>query len=195
MQKHPNDSVVLPARSDSARRGRVYWLSLVGIVSLLGSLKVFLGGGETANPETTTPSAPASPLNVVPVSTRSEKTGLTDEESRRMILGRWETYRDGRRVLDVRDDGAAVMDVQIEGLKSLVVGSKLKLYIAWTIENGVLTFETTGGDPQSSVDLLNSWYGNRREQTILVLDDKTFRVPDDDSGDADHIWTRIAPAP
>jgi hypothetical protein len=117
----------------------------------------------------------------------------SDETYRKLIVGNWETDRDGRRFLKVFEDGTAVMDVEIPGNWSLLFGKKMKFNIVWSIEDGVLTFETTGGEPKGKVDLITSMYGEKRVQKIERLDETTMRLPDDEPDGEDHVWTRVGP--
>ena len=124
----------------------------------------------------------------------AEPAPISDETYRKLIVGSWEMDRDGHRFLKVFDDGTAVMDVEIPGNWSLLFGKKLKFDIVWSIEDGVLTFETTGGEPKGKVDLITSMYGKERVQKIKKLDDATLQLPDEDPESEDHIWTRVEPA-
>lgn len=125
--------------------------------------------------------------------TASDSSPTSDEAYRKLIVGTWKTDRDGHRFLKVSDDGTAVMHVEIPGNWSLLFGEKMKFDIVWTIEDGVLTFETTGGEPKGKVDLITSMYGKQRVQKIERLDETTMRLPDDEPDGEDHVWTRVEP--
>lgn len=134
-------------------------------------------------------------VSVASNETPTADTALTSDEAyRKLIVGNWETDRDGRRFLKVFDDGTAVMDVEIPGNWSLLFGKKMKFDIVWSIEDGVLTFETTGGEPKAKVDLITSMYGKQRVQKIKRLDETTMRLPDEEPDGEDHVWTRVGPA-
>jgi hypothetical protein len=118
----------------------------------------------------------------------------TDEKYRKLIVGDWEMDRDGKRFLTVHPDGTADMDAEVSSNWSLLFGKKLKFRIEWSIEKGVLTMLTTGGEPKGKVDLITSMYGAERIQAIKLLDETTLQLPDEEPGEADHIWTRVETA-
>lgn len=127
------------------------------------------------------------------VETSAQPASVSDETYRQLIVGTWETDRDGHRHLTVSEDGTAVMKVEIPGNWSLLFGQKMKFDIAWEIKDGVLTFETTGGEPKGKVDLITSMYGKQRVQQIKTLDETTMQLPDEDPESEDHVWTRVGP--
>jgi len=115
----------------------------------------------------------------------------TDEKYRKLIVGNWEMDRNGKRFLTVNPDGSAIIDAEISSNWSLLFGKKLKFDIEWSIENGILTMKTIGGEPQGKVDLIVSMYGADRIQPIKILNETTLRLPDDEPEEEDHIWTRV----
>ncbi|MDG2389973.1 MAG: hypothetical protein P8M30_11695 [Planctomycetaceae bacterium] len=118
----------------------------------------------------------------------------TDEKYRKLIVGDWEMDRDGKRSLTVHSDGTADMDIEVSSSWSFLFGKKLKFRIEWSIENGILTMITTGGEPKGKVDLITSMYGAERKQPIKLLDETTLQLPDEEPGEEDHIWTRVETA-
>jgi hypothetical protein len=117
----------------------------------------------------------------------------SDAEYRARLIGTWEMERKGRRVLTVREDGTATMDVTIENrFGRMLLGERITLYLDWTIDNGILNFMTTGGEPSGKVSVLLSMYGKERSQEIITLNETTLHHPDDEPDGDDHIWTRIA---
>lgn len=179
----------------------MYWLVTSGLVLVGGAL----GLGWTYFSPTpaqrsvhsavkTVRSHPAI-VDATPVSTTTVKA-TADETYRQLIVGRWETNRHGgRRVMTVSEDGTAVVRVEVTGSWSYVLGDQITLNLKWQIEDGSLKFQTTGGKPEASVNVLTSLYGNERNQPILILDEKTLRVPDDEPEDPDHIWSRLPDSP
>lgn len=191
-------------RTESARpswKGGVYPLITAGLVIVGGALGL---GWTYFSPAPAQRSAHAAlktvksrptAVDVTPVSTTTVKA-TTDETYRQLIVGRWETERHGgRRVMTVSEDGTAVVRVKVTGTWSYVLGDEITLNLKWQIEEGSLKFQTTGGTPEASVNVLTSLYGNERNQPILILDEKTLRVPDDEPEDPDHIWTRLPDSP
>ncbi len=114
-----------------------------------------------------------------------------DAKYREQIVGDWKGYRDGWRMLTVRDDGTATMDVSIEGLSRFVFGDKIVFEIEWEIKDGDLVFETTGGSPQWAVDKVTLIYGKSRVQPILKLTETEMSLKDADEGDPDHEYERV----
>ena len=173
-------------------RGNAYTLATAAIVVVGGVL------GAGWNYLTSAP-APASARPVVESVTKSsdapgesDPVSTADAKYRQLIVGRWETDRDGRRVMTVSDNGTAVMNVEVTGTWSYVLGSEITLNLNWQIEDGVLKFQTTGGKPESSINVLTNLYGSERNQPIIRLDETTLRVPDDEPEDDDHVWTRLS---
>lgn len=178
-----------------------YVLPLLGLITAVG-LFGFGWGGSLDRPERVAEaglSRTDAELSVIPVlHTVSPETGAvagesTDERRRRLIVGQWETERSGRRVLTAREDGTAVMTVEVQGAWALMLGREITLHLQWQIVDGRLIFETTGGAPEASISVLRKLYGDKRDVPILELSEMTLRVPDDEPEDPDHIWTRISP--
>lgn len=171
---------------------------LVGVLCLPVIAVWAFGGSNSPKVSVMTQSMqPISPVSFStnkPHETPAQAAATSDETYRQLIVGNWETDRDGKRYLTVSDDGTAVMNVDISGNWSLLFGEKMKFNIVWSIEDGVLTFETTGGEPKRKVDLITSMYGSKRVQRIKILDESTLRLPDEDPQSEDHIWTRVGSA-
>lgn len=177
-------------------RGRVIVMALFGLLVSGGALRFGWNAAFPA-PDPPTLSVKQQPVAVAPTPIEPfvPQAETPDDAFRKLIVGKWETERSGRRVLTVQSDGTARMEVTVEGVWSYAVGSQIVLLINWKIENERVIFETTGGEPATSVDLLISIYGRHQDQPILTLDETTFRVPDHEAGEPDHIWKRISKTP
>ena len=139
-------------------------------------------GESTLVPETSPQAALEEPV--------VESVQNVDAERSAIVPGVWETNRDGRRVLTVKKDGTATMDVTVEGAFSFVVGSKMKFNIKWKIVDGKLDFEMIDGEPESSVNAVISLYGKKQSQQILEFSPEKFVLKDND-GEPNHVWTRV----
>jgi len=109
---------------------------------------------------------------------------------KKQVLGIWEQFNQGRRVLTVREDGTATMKVKLEGAWSYVVGENLEFEINWNIEGSRLLFHTTGGKPEGSLKLITSMYGTERNHQIEKLTDDEMILVDEKDKSRDH-WKRI----
>lgn len=197
------DTNSIDAQSSPAERNTFRFRNVLVLGVLLLPLVALWGFGGDDSPET---SANAQSLESVSLDdsdsgnsgsqpeSAAKPVPISDETYRKLIVGNWETDRDGRRFLQVFENGTAVMDVTIPSGWSLLFGEKMKFDIVWSIEDGVLTFETTGGEPKAKVDLITGMYGKQRVQKIKILDETTLRLPDDEPDGEDHVWTRVGPA-
>jgi hypothetical protein len=121
----------------------------------------------------------------------AEKVPATDEERCKLLIGKWTQQRTGTRNLTVREDGTATMTVDLTSPYRFVFGNKLTVEIAWTLKDGRLIFETTGGKPSVKVDVLTKMFGNKRDQPILELSSTRLLLKDADKGEPDHDWSRV----
>jgi hypothetical protein len=87
------------------------------------------------------------------------------------ILGTWKQYSFGHRLLKVKDDGTATIDVKLDGFPALTIGEKFRIDIGWQIDGDELVFQTTGGEPKSSVNAVNALFGDKRVYQILEIND------------------------
>lgn len=169
--------------------------AIVTILALVASGGAISLGWNAASTPSQTPTASITPAAASPTPAAVSAPVNRDEEYRKLAIGTWETNRSGRRVLVVNPDGTATMDVTVEGVWSYAVGERIKLNINWKIENEHVTFETVGGEPVASVDVITSYYGKRNEQPIVELNATTFRLHDNEPSEPDHVYTRIGTTP
>jgi hypothetical protein len=128
---------------------------------------------------------------VKPADSSATKVPATIEEQRKLLIGKWTQQRTGTRNLTVREDGTATMTVDLISPYRFVFGNKLTVEIAWTLKDGRLIFETTGGKPSVKVDVLTKMFGNKRDQPILELSSTRLLLKDADKGEPDHDWSRV----
>jgi hypothetical protein len=112
---------------------------------------------------------------------------------RGQLVGTWEQYDHGNRLLTIRADGTATLEVRPEAVWRLLFGRRLLIEIEWTIEQQTLAFHTVGGKPAARVKLVNEMYGNQRVYQIenVPTDELMLR---DEQGEHCHPWQRIDPA-
>ena len=143
-------------------------------------------------PESSNPDGPSSEKNIVALpgsESSNEDRSLDDAALRRLVVGNWTSHFHGPRDLVVRDDGTATMVSEPEGIGATLFASRLQFEIKWTIEDGRLEFNTTGGTPATKVNLVLKLYGTRRLQKILTLDDTQMILLDVDGVSRD-VWQK-----
>lgn len=114
---------------------------------------------------------------------------------RRLIVGEWQTFRDGKRHLKIADDGTAVMNVEIAGFaKQLAFGKQMRIDLEWSIDDGHVNMDCVGGEPSWAIKAFTTAFGTHRRQPILNLDAKQLLLQDD-ADDPDHDYKRIAKTP
>ncbi|MBT4868275.1 MAG: hypothetical protein HON53_24475 [Planctomycetaceae bacterium] len=105
------------------------------------------------------------------------------------ILGTWKQYSYGHRLLKVLDDGTATIDVKLDGLYALTLGEKMHFDIEWKIEDDTLVFKTVGGTPESSINTVQSIYGDNRVYRILEINEKQMLLQEDEEKKTP--WDRV----
>lgn len=114
------------------------------------------------------------------------------DQFKKAILGSWKQYSFGHRLLHVKEDGTATIDVKLDGLFAIYIGEKFRLDIEWSITGDELVFKTTGGTPKSSVDAVTSFYGDKRVYRILEINEKQILLKDEDEEKTP--WDRVTDA-
>ena len=108
-----------------------------------------------------------------------------------LIVGDWEQFNKGKRMLTVRKDGTATVKVSLDGAWSYVVGEKLEFEIQWKITGHRLHFQVTGGKPEGSFKIITSMFGKERNHRIEKLSDGQLILVDDKDGSREN-WKRLA---
>jgi hypothetical protein len=161
-------------------------LGLVGFVLLSWSgLGEHIWGGEV----------PPKPAIVHESTDVTETPEEREARWRRDVVGRWHIYFKGDRYMTVRDDGTASIEANLVDYnwfdKQVVGADKVTFEIVWTIEQGNLTFDTVGGEPAYSVNVITTMHGSKKSYPIVHVTDEEFRYQSD-GDDPDYVWTRIA---
>lgn len=154
---------------------------LLGIAGLWwGGIPYLAGGSPATSIEISAEATPVAAANDTP-------------DPAKLIVGRWEQFNRGRRVLVVREDGTATMDVNLEGAWAYVVGEKLEFQIEWTLDKSRLLLKMIGGKPDGALKFVASVYGNERNHQVETLTSDQMILVDEKDKSRD-IWKRIEPA-
>lgn len=201
---------------ESARTRLPHVIGVAAGIAILAGV-VLLWTGQSAEPTPSTHSALGSTLNldsptpahakpnaVASTSKPDIATGDTPKEDgvssdtpqtdthvelETAILGTWKQYSYGHRLLNVKPDGTATIDVKLDGLSAVAFGEKLRIDIAWEIQDQTLVFKTTGGTPEASLNAVKSIYGDNRVYQILEINEKQMLLRE---GEEDKTpWDRV----
>ena len=205
------------AASPRLRRLRPGWWLVAGSLLLALVLRGGLwptSGSASSVPSSmpdvsTTPDSDGSPplRSTVPGSTNSpsaqpatagEATTSTepptDDQYRAAIVGRWEQENHGRRTLDVRADGTALMVVQPESAWQFLFGKRLEFDVRWQIESGTLITTVVEARPGATARAARRMYGDRHVSPIIELTDTLLRL-NDEQGEEHTPWHRQPSTP
>lgn len=135
--------------------------------------------------------APAEKLKAVAaVAKDAPPTG--DEAHRKKIIGKWLQHKEEKRTITVNEDGTATIIAEIDDYRQYIVGKTLQFDVEWTLEDGKLTFVTTGGKPADSIKYITSLYGKTRVYRIIEFIEDRLTLAKDESGEDEPEWTRLA---
>ena len=135
-----------------------------------------------------TPAAPASPPSVA-TPAQDER----DAKLRRLAVGSWQDEYQGRRTMVLNTDGTGTMRVELSGIAATLFAAQLNFTLHWSITDGRLQEQTTGGEPATKVQMILKLYGDRVDQPILALDERRLLLLDKD-GATRYDWQRVPPA-
>lgn len=113
-----------------------------------------------------------------------------DTELRQRIVGVWEDNYQGHRIMTVRPDGTGTMVVKLKGWKATLYASRLEFYMTWSIRNGRMQKQTTGGEPSGKVKAILKMMGDRVDEPILELTEERLVLLDED-GKRRYEWRRV----
>ena len=117
---------------------------------------------------------------------------LSDEEIRERIPGTYEKELHGRRVLTVHEDSTATFVYYPAGLfRQKIYGEKLSVEFDLKLEDGVVTFIQTGGEPAAKVQIATAIYGKESTQAILELTETEFRLKEEEGEEPEPPWVRV----
>lgn len=115
----------------------------------------------------------------------------SDEACRKLVVGTWRDHYRGTRTMTVRADGTATMVVELTGVKAVLYASRLRFDMNWSLANGRLKKQTTGGDPSGRVKLILKMMGDRVDEPVLELTPERLLLLDGD-GKQKYDWKRVA---
>lgn len=113
-----------------------------------------------------------------------------DERLRRLAVGTWRDFYQGKRTLTLRPDGTATMVVELSGLKARLFTPRLELDIAWSVEDGKMHRRTLGGRPAERIEFVNRRAGVAVAEPILELTRGRMILLDRD-GSRKYTWRRV----
>lgn len=117
-----------------------------------------------------------------------------DERLRRLAVGTWRDFYQGKRTLTLHPDGTATMVVELTGYKARLFTPRLELDIAWSIEDGKMHRRTVGGRPANRVAFVNKRAGVAVAEQILALaEDRMILL--DRNGSRKYTWRRVTQNP
>jgi hypothetical protein len=116
----------------------------------------------------------------------------SDAQYRRDVVGVWEDNYQGHRIMTVRADGTATMVVELHGWKARLYASELRFEMTWSIQNGLMTKQTTGGEPPGKVKTILKLMGDRVQEKIVELTSDRLVLLDKD-GKRQYEWRRVKP--
>jgi hypothetical protein len=118
----------------------------------------------------------------------------SDATYRQKVIGVWEDHYQGHRTMTVRADGTATMVVELKGWKARLYASELRFEMTWSIANGRMTKQTTGGEPAGKVKMILKLMGDRVRERIMELTAERLVLLDKD-GKRQYDWRRVQPKP
>lgn len=133
--------------------------------------------------------AVAIPTTDPAASPAQDEPAADDASLRRRLLGKWKQYKHGNRLLTVLEDGTATIVAEPDGVWKYLFGERIRIDIAWKLENGRVKFETTGGEPKAKADLVAEHWGRSRDTEIVTLNDQRLALLEE-GDDEPSEWTR-----
>lgn len=160
-------------------------------LSLLASLGVISTAGLSLGPEARIrPSLQASAQSPA-VAAVAVPGGLSDDELKSIVLGRWRTESNGVRVIENRADGTASMDVTFDFVASLLYGDRLKIELTWTIHEGLLRYTMESGVPKEPFDRIVANYGSFASYQFRTISPQRMHLVRAIDPTESYVWTRV----
>jgi hypothetical protein len=105
-------------------------------------------------------------------------------------VGTWEDDYQGKRTMTLKEDGTGTMQVQLSGLNALLMGSRLRFDMTWTLAEGRLKKHTVGGEPAQKVQFILKTLGDQVDEPILELTEDRLLLLDG-NGKTQYDWRRV----
>ena len=129
--------------------------------------------------DSTTKSTGSQPAPGETDSAKRPRVNVTDDELRKLIVGKWQREYAGQRTLTVASGGTASMVIEPDQIWSLVFGNRLETRILWKIENGRIIYHTTSGTPADKYETASQVWGTKWNELIERLDATSLVLLDD----------------
>ena len=117
-----------------------------------------------------------------------------DARNRRLVTGVWEDNHEGKRTMTLKPDGTGTMVVELTGLKAALAARRMRFDMTWSVHEGRLQKQTTGGEPATTVQMILKTMGDRVDEPILELTPERLLLLDKD-GETRYDWKRPTPKP
>ncbi len=187
-ENEPIDDVPQAESGVAGRRIRTPLVLAIAVVALVGGLwwrsRVPQRPADAADAAIPQPSAQDH-------SDSGEHAESSTDQLRNAVIGHWKLERDGQRLLSLRVDGTATMDVTLTAWQAVLFGERMRFDILWSLDGDALVLQTTGGEPATAVEAITKIYGVVRRQPILEIDQDHMLLKDPDPGERDHDYRRL----
>lgn len=122
---------------------------------------------------------------------RRSRSSMIDDEHRQLLVGCWEQYSYGLQNLTIREDGTATIVVEPEGVWAFALGKRIRIDIAWELNEGRAVFRVIGGEPEKKTDVVVRMWGRDWNQSILELNQERLLLLGED-GTTRYDWKRVS---
>ena len=107
------------------------------------------------------------------------------------LVGTYTRESHGTRTLIVRPDGTAVMTVDVSDAYRWMVGDRVTVQIAWTLDGDRLSLESVSGDPPGAFDTVSGLFGTSRVRVVESADEAGMVFVDPDDATERYLWARV----
>ncbi len=113
---------------------------------------------------------------------------LTDLE--KSMLGMWEDDYKGHRTLTLNANGTGRMVVELDGFAATLFAKTLTFQEEWSVADGKVTMNATGGEPAGKVRLVLSLHGDSSTQRIIEVTSERMILIEEPS-ETRFEWRRV----
>lgn len=180
----------------------VCWL--VGTVELVVALTIIVGVLMNApadrskpdfeNPVAISPDAARAVLIESEATVVSEDAVATLTDLEKSMLGTWEDDYKGHRILTLNSDGTGTMVVELDGLAATLFAKTLTFREEWSVVDGKVTMQATGGEPAGKVGLVLSLHGDSSTQRIVEVTASSRMILVEEPSGTRYEWRRVPAA-
>lgn len=146
-------------------------------------------------PEAPADEPPASQPAVTAEQSAANTEGVATSEDddarlRELCVGTWEDDYQGKRTMQLREDGTAMMVVELSGWKAALVAHRLEFDMVWSVREGRVQMQSLGGRPEDKVRMILKMKGDRVDEPILEVTGERLLLLDAD-GITRYDWRRV----